>query len=103
MLLPYKPYWFGPSTPSTDSFAELAPDSTGKKVQMFENTIAGNLVEAMAITQVSDLTGWLNSFVEIAPDSTGKKFQYFENVVGSETVDTIAVVLVDTSGKSING
>jgi hypothetical protein len=35
-----------------NSYIQVAPDSTGKKLQTFENTIGGNVVEAEAITLV---------------------------------------------------
>ncbi len=35
-----------------DAFVQVAPDSTGKKIQTFENTVSGNLVEAQAVVLV---------------------------------------------------
>lgn len=103
MLLSYKPYWF-PSTPTppvtNDSYVQLFEDESGKKIQMYENTIGTNLVEAMAIT-LTDPTGWTDSYVQVAPDSTGKKIQYFENTIGGQTVLAQALVLVDTSGAPV--
>ncbi len=35
------------------AFVQVAPDSTGKKVQSFENTVDGQIVEAQAVVLVS--------------------------------------------------
>jgi hypothetical protein len=35
-----------------NQFIQVAPDSTGKKMQTFENTVGGNVVEAEAVTLV---------------------------------------------------
>jgi hypothetical protein len=84
----------------SQSFVRLAPDSSGRKIQTFENSVAAQTVEAQAIVAI-DATGWSDSFVQIAPDSTGKKIQYFENTVGGNVVETLAVVLVDSTGAPI--
>lgn len=83
----------------SQSFVELAPDSTGKKIQMFENVVGSDTVEAMAVSPI-DSTGWTDSFVTVA-DGTGKKVQYFENTIGGNTVLAQALVLVDTTGTVI--
>lgn len=36
-----------------DAVVQIAPDSTGKKIQTFENTIGGNTVEAQAVSLVT--------------------------------------------------
>lgn len=92
---------FGPVV-TNDSYVELPVDSTGKLVQMFENSIAGNIVQAMAITIV-DPTSLTNSFVQVADNLGGKKMQYFENTISGEDVHCQAVCLVDTSGSSTYG
>lgn len=84
-----------------NSYAELA-ESTGPKIQMFENTIGGNTVQAMAV-KIQNPSGWSRSYVQVAPDSTGKKFQYFENTINGQVVNAIALVVVDTSGSSVYG
>lgn len=40
----------------SDQYVQVAPDSTGKKVQTYENTVGGQTVEAQAIVPV-DSTG----------------------------------------------
>ncbi len=82
-----------------DSYVQFTADSTGKKVRMFQNTIGGNTVEAMAITSITP-TGYTNSYVQVI-DQTGKKMQYFQNTVGSNTAVALAVVLVDSSGSPV--
>ncbi len=82
-----------------DSYVQLGADSTGKEIRMFQNTIAGNTVEAMAITPVSS-SGYVNANVQVQ-DSTGKKMQYFQNAVGGNQVVALAVVLVNSSGTPI--
>jgi len=57
-----------------DSFIQVAPDSTGKKMQTYENTVSGQTVEAEAVVLV-DTTGIpIGSAASIAtnelPDST---------------------------------
>ncbi len=82
-----------------DSYVQFAADSSGKKVRMFQNSISGNTVEAMAITSIVP-SGYANSSVQVV-DQTGKKMQYFQNTVGSNTVVALAVVLVDGTGSPI--
>jgi hypothetical protein len=36
-----------------DGYVQVAPDSSGKKLQTFENTIGGNVVEAEAVALVN--------------------------------------------------
>ena len=44
------------------SFVQVAPDSTGKLIQTFENSISSSTVEAQAVTQVTsagvEITSW---------------------------------------------
>jgi len=94
MLSKFKRYLF---RHGADGYVQLQPDQTGKQVQMFENTVSGNVVEAMAVSLI-DSTGWSNSFVQCGPDNTGKKMQYYENTVGGTVVEALAVVLVNTAG-----
>ncbi len=82
-----------------DSYVQLAADSTGKEIRMFQNTIGVNTVEAMVITPISS-SGYVNANVQVQ-DSTGKKMQYFQNTVGGNIVVAIAVVLVNSSGVPI--
>lgn len=87
---------------SNDSYVELSDDSTGKEVQMFENVITGNTVQAMAITFIS--AGTLpDSFVQVADNLGGKKMQYFRNTISGQEVHAQAITLVDTSGVPIYG
>ncbi len=82
-----------------NSYVQFAADSTGKKVRMFQNSISGNTVEAMAITSITP-AGYTNSSVRVV-DQTGKKMQYFQNTVGGNSVVALAVVLVDSTGTPV--
>lgn len=54
-----------------NSYIAVAPDSTGKKLQTFENTIGGNVVEAEAVALV-DTTGTALATIPTneSPDAT---------------------------------
>ncbi len=84
-----------------NSYVELAPDQTGKKVQQFQNVVAASNVEAMAVA-FQDSTGWNNSYVEVT-DSTGKSIQYFKNTVSGAEVYAQALTLVDITGMPTHG
>src|SRR5215472_11353959 len=51
-----------------NSFIQVAPDSTGKKMQTFENVISGQTVEAEAVALV-DNTGTFLSSVNVVIDA----------------------------------
>ncbi len=84
-----------------NSYVELAPDQTGKKVQQYQNMIAANTVDAMAIG-LQDSTGWNDSYVEVT-DSSGKQIQYFKNTVSGSEVYAQALTLVDITGIPTHG
>ncbi len=52
-----------------DAYVQVAPDSTGKKIQTFENTVSGNVVEAQAVVLV-DSAGTPIDIVEKASGPT---------------------------------
>ncbi len=52
-----------------DAYVQVAPDSTGKKIQTFENTVSGNIVEAQAVVLV-DSAGAPIDIVEKASGPT---------------------------------
>lgn len=83
-----------------DQYVQLASDSSGKKVQAYENTIGSNTVVACAVVMVS-ATGATDAFVQVQPDSTGKKIQTFQNTVSGNIVHALAICPVDTSGAPI--
>ncbi len=82
-----------------NSYVQLAPDQGGKKVRQFENSIGGNIVEAMAVSAIN-VAAYSNAFVEVA-EGSGKKVQYFQNTVAGSTVLAQAVVLVNSAGIAI--
>jgi len=81
-------------------FVQLQPDSTGKKVQTYENTVGSDAVEAQAVT-IIDPTGWSDSYVQVEPDDTGKKAQTFLNTISGNAVHALAVRLVDSTGAPV--
>ncbi len=85
----------------SNSYVELAPDQTGKKVQQYQNTVGANIVDAMAIG-LQDSTGWNDSYVEVT-DSDGKKIQYFKNTISGADVYAQALTLVDVTGNPTHG
>lgn len=85
-----------------DQYVQLASDSSGKKVQSYQNTISTQTVEACAVVVVNP-SGYSDAYVQVATDSTGKKMQTFNNTVGANSVHALAVVAVNTSGSSIYG
>jgi len=60
-----------------NAFVQVAPDSTGKKMQTFENLVSGNTVEAEAVTLVrsSDNTEVGSSGQPLRVDPTGTTVQ----------------------------
>ena len=83
-------------------YVQLAPESSGKKVQSYENTVSTQVVEACAASIINP-SGYSDSFVRIATDSTGKKIQTFVNTIGVNSVHALACVIVDNTGSSIYG
>lgn len=73
-----------------DSIIQVPPDSTGKKVQTYQNTISANLVEAEAHVQV-DTTGTPvppgTAASPVRVDPTGTTTQPVSDAAGTITVD----------------
>lgn len=84
-----------------DAFVQVAPDSTGKKMQTFENTVSGNVVEAEAVTLVrsSDNSEVGTSSQPVRIDPTGTTVQPTNKVsVGSTTIQAAQTSSTDGTG-----
>lgn len=78
-----------------NAYAELT-ESSGPLIQMDENSISGQTVEAMVCVVVS-ASGLSDSYVGIN-EGSGKLFQYFENTISGTDVNAIAVVPCTPNG-----
>src|ERR1700757_579693 len=91
----------------TEAFVQLPPDSTGKKIRSFENTISGNVVESQALTLV-DVNGNIIGSLAVAPVGTEQAIAVrpIESDVtstGNITTPDIVVGAPDGSGQLLSG
>lgn len=85
-----------------NAFVQVAPDSTGKKMQTFENTVSANLVEAEAVTLVrsSDNTEVGSSSQPLRVDPVGTTVQPVSGTVALSGTSAISGTVTANQGTS---
>src|ERR1700746_710231 len=90
-----------------EAYVQLPPDSTGKKVRSFENTISGNVVESQALTLV-DAAGNIIGSLATAPVGSEQAVAVrpiLSDVTASGTITATDLVVgaPDGSGQIVSG
>src|SRR5260370_1142416 len=67
-----------------NAFVGIQPDGSGKKVQTFENTVGGNVVEAQGMVPVDSTTGSAVAILSTPP--VGNEYCIFTRVIPHATL-----------------